>query len=89
MGVAFAVATLAMVVSAVALAWSPETVLLSAAGAALLLAVATAYVLSRTTGIPGLTEHTEPFDALGTVVSLLEVAAAVTAVRQVNRRRTR
>ncbi|HEX6150291.1 hypothetical protein [Nocardioides sp.] len=87
MGIAFAVATVALAVAAVGLALFPDRVL-SAAVAALLFVVATAYLLSRTTGIPGLTEHVEPFDTLGTAVSLLEVAAAVVAVRQPNRRRT-
>jgi hypothetical protein len=61
--------------------------LVSAAVACLLIAVALAYLLSRTTGIPGLTEHQEPFDTFGAVVSLLEVAAAVMAVRRSNPRR--
>lgn len=88
LALAFAVATAALTAAALAQALVPCREV--AAGAAvLLLGVAAAYLLSRTTGIPGLTEHIEPFDALGTVVSLLEAAAAVVAVRQANPRRSR
>jgi hypothetical protein len=86
MAAAFALATVALAAAAASLTLFP-TRAVSAAVACLLLAVATAYLLSRTTGIPGLTEHPEPFDTLGTLVSLAEVAAAVVAVRQPNPRR--
>lgn len=60
-----------------------------AAAAVPLLAVATAHLLSRTSGIPGLAEHPEPFGTLGVAVSVLEVAAAIVAMRQPNPRRHR
>ena len=84
----FALATAALVLAAVALALGPATAA-SGAAAALLAAVAGAYVLSRTAGIPGLTQHQEPFDPVGVVISCLEVAAAVVAVRHPNPRRHR
>jgi hypothetical protein len=55
--------------------------------AALLLVVAAASLLSRTSGLPGLTVHPEPFDILGTVLSSVEVAAAGMAMRQLTPRR--
>lgn len=45
--------------------------------AAVLLAVAGCYLLSRTTGLPPLIPEPEPIDAVGTLTSLAEVAAAV------------
>lgn len=85
MAVAFAAATLALAVAAgrQLLVPTPASTL---ATAALLLAVAAAYLLSRTAGLPGLTDHPEPFDILGTVVSSLEVAAALVVLRQPSRR---
>lgn len=88
LAVAFAVAAVALALAAVGQALMPTPVV-SAATSALLLAVATAYLMSRTSGIPGLTEHLEPFDILGVAVSVLEVAAALVAVRQTNPRRHR
>jgi hypothetical protein len=84
--VAFLLVTVALVVASLAEALGPTPVG-SAAVATLLLAVATAYLLSRTAGIPGLIEHPEPFDPVGVVISCLELVAAVLAVRQINPRR--
>jgi hypothetical protein len=86
LALAFVSATLALGGVAIGLALTPGPTI-SGAAAALLFAVAGAYFLSRTSGIPGLAAQPEPFDTLGTVVSLLEVAAAVVAVRQPNSRR--
>ena len=88
MAAAFALATVALAVAALEMALAPRPEV-AAAVAALLLLVAVAYVLSRTSGIPGLTEHPESFDPLGVGTSLLEVTAAVVAVRHLNRRRSR
>ena len=79
MAAAFAISTVALAAAAVILATRPSPAA-SAAVAGLLLSVATAYVLSRTTGISGLNHHQEPVDALGVLVTSLEVAgAAVTS----------
>ncbi|MFC7359824.1 hypothetical protein [Nocardioides astragali] len=86
MALAFSLATLALGAAASALALNPGPSV-SAAVAGLLFAVAGAYFLSRTSGIPGLVAHPEPFDTLGTTVSLLEVAAATVAVRHIHPRR--
>ncbi len=86
LAVAFSLATVALVAAAVALSREPSPAVSAAVGV-LLLAVAAAYFLSRTTGIPGLTQHQEPFDPVGVVISLLELAAAFVAVRQPNPRR--
>ena len=86
MAAAFALTTVALAIAALGQALVPSPVV-SATVAALLLAVATAYLLSRTSRVPGLTEHPEPFDTLGVAVSLLEVAAASVVVRQLNPRR--
>ena len=88
MATAFTVATVALTIAALGLALMPTPVGLASA-ATLLLAVASAYLLSRTRGIPGLTDQPEPFDPLGVAVSVLEMAAAVVAVRQSNPRRHR
>ncbi len=88
MAAAFALATVALAVGAVEMALAPRPAA-SAAVAALLLLIAVSYVLSRTSGIPGLTEHPESFDTLGVGTSVLEAAAAVVAVRHLNRRRSR
>lgn len=88
MAVAVGTATVALTPAALGLALTPSSVV-SATAAALLLTLPTACLLSRTRGIPGLTERPEPFDTLGVAVSLVEVAAAVVAVRQLNSRRHR
>jgi hypothetical protein len=88
MAVAFALTSIALAIAALGLAVGPRPVI-SPAAAALLFAVALAYLLSRTSGIPGLTEHPEPFDTLGVAVSLAEVAAALVVVRQLSPRRNR
>jgi hypothetical protein len=86
MAVAFAAATVALALAALGQALGPPPVV-SAAVSALLLAVAAGYLMSRTSGIPGLTEHPEPFEPVGVAISLLETAAAVVAGRQLNPRR--
>jgi hypothetical protein len=86
MGLAFAFATVALAGAALSLALIPSPAI-SAAVAALLFAIAGTYLLSRTSGIPGLAAHPEPFDTLGTTVSLLEAAAAIVAVRKTTSRR--
>ena len=88
MAVAFAGATVALVIAALAQALVPGPAV-STTVAALLLAVATAYLLSRTSGIPGFTEHPEPFDTFGATTSVAEVTAAIVAWRQPHQRRHR
>jgi hypothetical protein len=88
MAIAFAVAAGALVTAALAQVLVPSPAV-STAAATLLLAVAAAYLLSRASGIPGFTEHPEPFDPLGATTSLLEVAAAIVAWRQPHQRRNR
>lgn len=85
LAVAFALTALVLAVIAVrhVVAPSPAVTLV---GAGVLLAVATAYLLSRTTGLPVLTHHIEPFDLFGTVVSLVEATTAAAVVRQLLRR---
>jgi hypothetical protein len=61
MAIAFAGATGILVTAAFARALMPSPAV-STAVATLLLAVAAAHVLSRTSGIPVFTEHPEPFD---------------------------
>lgn len=87
MAVAFGVAAGALALAAVAQVVGP-TATTSAAVAVLLLGVAVAYVLSRTTGILGLTAHPEPFDTLGVVVSSMEAATALVLGRQLLLRRS-
>lgn len=86
MAVAFGLSTVLLAVAAVGMALDP-TRPVAYAVAALLAGVAAAYLLARTTGLPGLTDHPEPFDAVGTVVSVLEVAGAVLVVLHLNPRR--
>jgi hypothetical protein len=88
MAVAFALVTAGLLTAAFSEAIA-STQVVSTAAAVLLLTTATAYLLSRTSGIPWLTEHPEPFDTLGVVTSFLEVAAAVVTLRQPNPRRHR
>ena len=85
MAVAFAIATVALAATAVVMAVRPRPDV-AAATAVLLLGVAAAYVLSRTTGIPGLTTHPEPVDVLGVLVTSLEVSGAVLASWPLTRR---
>jgi CHASE2 domain-containing sensor protein len=87
LAVAFALTTVALAGAAACQVLSPTPVA-TLAGSGLLLAVATAYVLSRTTGLPVITHHTESFDPLGTVVSLAEATVALVVVRQLLRRHT-
>jgi hypothetical protein len=87
LAVAFGMATAALAVAALRLAVPhrpTETVVVSG----LLLTVALAYVLSRTTGIPWLTHHPEPFDPLGSTISSLEAGAAVATLLPLTRRRS-
>lgn len=88
MAVAFVVATVALALAAVGEAMAP-TPWLSVATAALLAGTAAAYLLARTTGIPVLTTHPEPFDALGVATSALELVGAVLALVHLNPRRNR
>jgi hypothetical protein len=85
LAVAFAVSAVALAAAAVGLVLNPRATVTTVA-ALLLFGVATAYALSRTTGIPGLTVHPEPLDAFGTVVSCVEVMAAWALVRPPTRR---
>lgn len=83
---AFALVTVGLAGAAYVQAVAP-TAVTSTAVATLLVSVAVAYLLSRTTGLPGLTVHTEPFDALGTVTSCAEVVAALVVARHTHHRR--
>ena len=80
LAVAFAVSAMALAVAGVALALDAGPTVTTVV-ALLLVGVAAAYALSRTTGIPGLTVHPEPLDAFGTVVSCMELIAAWALVR--------
>jgi hypothetical protein len=86
LALAFGVSALALALAAIGQILAPSPVM-GAAVAALLLAVAGAYLMSRTTGLPGLIAHQEPFDTLGVVTSLLELVGAAVAVRQLSPRR--
>src|SRR5262249_2320583 len=87
MAAAFLIATLVLGVAVLAQAMGPIFGV-SVVVAVLLLTVALAYLLSRTIGIPGLTEDPELFDTFGIAVSLLEAGAAVVATRQLKSRRS-
>ena len=82
----FGLSAFALALAAIGQVLAPTPVM-GAAVAALLLAVAGAYLMSRTTGLPGLVAHQEPFDTLGVVISGLELAAAAVAMRQLSPRR--
>ena len=82
---AFAVTAAALAVGAISQAILARASA-DAAVAALLLGVAVAYGLSRTTGLPVLAVPPEPFDALGVATSCLELAAAGAALRLLVRR---
>jgi hypothetical protein len=85
LAVAFAVSAVALAVAAIALALDAGPAVTTVV-ALVLVGVAAAYALSRTTGIPGLTVHPEPLDAIGTVVSCMELMAAFALVRPLTRR---
>ena len=85
LAVAFAVSAVALALAAVALALDAGPNVTTVV-ALLLVGVAAAYALSRTTGIPGLTVHPEPLDAFGTVVSCVELMVALALVRPLTRR---
>jgi hypothetical protein len=80
LGIAFIGSAVSLVVVAVLTrtprhdAWAP------AAAAAVLLGTAAAYLLSRTTGLPGLITDPEEVDLLGVVTSSAEVVAAAAAL---------
>jgi hypothetical protein len=88
LAVGFALTTVALSVAALASlgGWSRPV---SAAVAGLLLALALAYVLSRTSGIPGLVGHPESWDPVGVPLAFLEAAAAVLVVAPPHPRRHR
>lgn len=88
MAVAFLVATAALGIAAALEALAP-TPGISVAAAVLLAGTAAAYLLARTTGIPVLTTHPEPFDALGVATSALELVGALLALVYLNPRRNR
>ena len=85
LAVAFAVSAVALAVAAVALVLDAGPTVTTVV-ALVLVGVAAAYALSRTTGIAGLTVHPEPLDAFGTVVSCVELMAAWVLVRPLTRR---
>jgi hypothetical protein len=85
LAVAFAVSAVALAMAAVALAVDAGPTVTTVV-ALLLVGVAAAYALSRTTGLPGLTVHPEPLDVFGTVVSCVELTAAWALVRLPTRR---
>lgn len=80
LGGAFAVASLALALAALAVrraqhdAWAP------AAAAAVLCLIAVGYLLSRTTGVPLLIASREELDPLGGITTAAELLAAVAAV---------
>jgi hypothetical protein len=80
LGVAFAVSAAALALVAVATRAPRHDTRAPAAAAVVLLATATAYLLSRTTGLPGLITDPEEVDLLGVVTSSAEVVAAAAAV---------
>ena len=88
LAVGFALAAAALAVAALAQAVTPSGPVTKAV-AALLLTLALAYVLSRTTGLPGLVDRPESWDPVGVPLALTEAAAALLAVRQPNPRRHR
>jgi hypothetical protein len=79
LGLSFAVAAVLLGVAA-ALMGLRDGVRVVAPVGTLLIGTALAYVLSRTTGLPGLVDHPEPVDALGSATSFLEVAGACACV---------
>lgn len=88
LAVAFALAAVALSLAAVAEATGPSAPV-SRTVAALLSAMALAYLLSRTTGLPGLVGRPEPWDPVGVPLASLEAAAALLAVRHPHPRRHR
>ena len=85
-GLAFAGSAAALAVAGVATraprhdAWAP------ALAAVVLLGTAVAYVLSRTTGIPGLLPDPETVDPLGVLTTAAEAGAAIAALLLSSRR---
>src|SRR3954451_6382259 len=80
LGVAFAGSAVALALVAVAIRTPGHDTWAPAATAAVLLATAAAYLLSRTTGLPGLITDPEEVDLLGVVTSFAEVVAAAAAL---------
>jgi hypothetical protein len=80
LGVAFAGTAIALALVAAVTRTPRNDTWAPAAAAAVLLATAAAYLLSRTTGLPGLITDPEEVDLLGAVTSSAEVVAAAAAV---------
>ena len=80
LGIAFAGSAVALALVAVATRTPRQDSWAPAAAAVVLLATAAAYLLSRTTGLPGLITDPEEVDPLGVVTSSAEVVAAAAAV---------
>lgn len=80
LGAAFAVASIALAVAALAVrqprhdAWAPAT------AAAVLCLIAVGYLLSRTTGLPLLITSPEGLDPLGAITTSAEIVGAAAAV---------
>jgi hypothetical protein len=87
LAVAFAAAAVALAIAAVGLVTVPART--TDPAVALLLTVALAYLLSRTSGLPVLAERPEPLDPVGAALTFLEAAAAAVALRSPNPRRHR
>lgn len=79
LGVAIAVAAVAPALVALALRRPTHGNRVPLAAIAVLLGIATAYVLSRTTGVPWLITTPEAFDPVGVVTTAAEVLGAVAA----------
>lgn len=80
MGVAFVVAVLLLVATGVLAALRPGDVRVASGASLLFLGLITAYITSRTTGIPVLQSDSEPLDAVGVATNLVEALGFVSAL---------
>jgi apolipoprotein N-acyltransferase len=81
LGVAFVVATVALLAAVAALTIRSDTASATRATALLMTALIGAYALSLTTGIPWIAGESEPVDRIGLATTAIEALSLACAVR--------
>ena len=89
LGVLFAVDAVLLGLAALAISDRHARTVHHAGAAAVLVGTALAYLLSRTTGLPGVTSEPEPVDVLGLLTTVSELAGAAACLLVILRRNHR
>ena len=80
LGVAFGIAGILLLALPLTAFMRPRSAVAALATASLLASLLGAYLLSRSAGLPGLGHGAEPFDAIGVLTKLVELAALLASL---------